>query len=118
MDGLKLTARCLLLIWAGFWAWFLLMHLDEGFETVQIVVAGLALLTALVVLAFRHPLRGGIALIGGAVFSAWFFGNVYARLMLSLPALLVGVAFLVSGRRSAASAAGVSSGSRESSSGS
>lgn len=94
-------ARVLLVLWAGFWAWFVAsVGLSEGLFSSPYPATGLALLAVLVAAAWRKPVLGGLLLLAFAAFSAYLFrAGAQALLGVSLPALLLGLSFLVLGPR-------------------
>jgi hypothetical protein len=98
-----------MLAWAGFWAWFVVtVSLGEPPPPPWwIPVAWLSGLTALVLLAWKRPATGGLAFLSAGTWSAIYFANAGARMLLAAPAILLGVGFLALGRagRSLSSAA-------------
>lgn len=97
---LRLALRGLLLVWAGFWAWFVVMvTLGESPSPAWwIPVAWLAGLAALVVLGWRRPTLGGLALLACGAWAAVYFDNSGARALLAAHALVLGIGCLVLGR--------------------
>ena len=98
---LRLTLRGLVLAWAGFWSWFVVMvSLGESpAPPWWIPVAWLAGLTALVVLVWRWPTFGGLVLVAAGVWAALYFDNSGARALLAAPALVIGIGCLALGWR-------------------
>jgi hypothetical protein len=96
--------RLALVLWAGFWAWFVIAaSLGEPPPPPWwIPAAWLAGLGALVLLAWRRPAVGGLALAAAALASAVEFDRWDTRALLALPALALGLGFLAlawTGRR-------------------
>jgi hypothetical protein len=95
--ALLLALRALLIVWAGFWAWFVLAVSYGGSETpppLWIPVVGLGALALLCLLGWKRPTAGGIALVATGLAAAAFFANPWARALLALPAILLGAGFL------------------------
>jgi hypothetical protein len=94
-----LVLRGLLLVWAAFWAWFVLA-VSFG-ETppppAWIPSAWLAGLAILVVLGWRWPRLGGIVLVAAGVWSATYFHHPGARALLAAPAIGLGLGCLALG---------------------
>ncbi len=106
--SLRLALRGLLVLWAGSWVWLVLAVSYGGGEApppAWIPLAWLASLAALVLLTWRWPIAGGIALIAAAVWAASVFPA--ARVILSLPALVLGLGHVLlgAGRQRAAAVA-------------
>lgn len=99
--ALRLVLRGLLLAWAGFWAWFVLMVTfgESPSPPWWIPAAWLASLAALVVLGWRRPALGGLALIAAGVWAAAYFRNPGARALLAAPAVALGLGCLALGWR-------------------
>ncbi len=97
---LRLLLRGLVLAWAGFWAWFVVMvSLGESPPPPWwIPVAWLAGLATSVVLVWKWPKVGGLALVASGVWAAVYFDNPSARALLAAPALVLGIGCLVLGR--------------------
>ncbi|HJP31059.1 MAG TPA: hypothetical protein QGF95_10935 [Candidatus Latescibacteria bacterium] len=91
-------ARGLLIVWAGFWSWFALVHLAEGLGALPHVAKIVVPLAGVAVLAWTRPFWGGLVLLAGALLTAWYFEHSAARFMLSLPAMLLAVMFVVIAR--------------------
>lgn len=92
------VVRGLLLLWAGFWTWFVLMTLvSEGLGGWPYALRFLGPLAATVVVAWLWPRIGGLLLMLGAAFAAWYSDNAGARILLALPAALCGVACVLAG---------------------
>lgn len=94
-----LALRLLLLLWAGFWAWFVLAVSvgEEPAPPLWIPLAWLGSLGALVMLCWKRPRLGGLVLTGTALWAGWYFANGGARLILAAPALVLGLGFLFLG---------------------
>lgn len=97
---LRLVLRGLLLAWAGFWAWFVVMvSLGESpAPPWWIPLAWLASLAGLVVLCWRRPTLGGLALVAAGAWSAYYFDHPGARALLAAPAIGLGIGCLALGR--------------------
>jgi hypothetical protein len=104
-DGIQLTARALALLWAGFWTFFCVA---SAISEPEGLVAGLmhqlpaVVFVAVVALAWRYELIGGILLIAIAAVAFVFF-RVYAQalvtgLVLLGPPCLSGVLFVTHSR--------------------
>jgi len=95
----RLALRLLLLAWAGFWLWFVVANLVSDLRTVPwwIPVAWLTSLPTLVVLGWKKPLLGGIALIAAGAWSATYFTHPGARALLAAPAVAIGIGLVLSG---------------------
>jgi hypothetical protein len=87
--------RLLHLAWAGFWTWFVIMA--SGWESPPppwwIPTLWLGTLFGTVVAAWKWPLVGGPLLVGVAAATAVFFNSHATRLILSAPALVLGIGF-------------------------
>jgi len=95
--GLRLVLRVLLVVWAGFWAWFVLAVSYGGKEAPPpwwIPAVGLSALTLLVVLAWKRPAAGGVALVAAGLAAAGFFQSPSALALLAAPAVLLGAGCL------------------------
>ncbi len=92
--ALLLTARTLLILWAGFWTWFTIGDgLHHGASSLPYVGGGLLLLAALSITAWRYPGIGAGCLFVGALAAAWWFSGWPAFLLLTLPALVLAALF-------------------------
>lgn len=92
-----------LLLWGGFWAWFVLAvgigDIRSGLAgTAPVMAAWFVSLTALVAAAWRWPRLGGLALIVSGIGAAYFFQHPAPWLMLSLPAVVLGGLSVLIGR--------------------
>src|SRR5262245_19311250 len=96
---LRLVVRWLVLAWAGFWAWFVVaVSIGEPPPPpLWIPAAWLAGLTALVVLCWKRPVLGGLALLASGVWAFATFANPGARALLAAPAIVLGLGCLASG---------------------
>lgn len=96
-----LALRLLLVLWAGFWAWFVVAVSlgEEPAPPLWIPLAWLGSLGALVFLCWKLPRVGGLVLAAAALWAGWFFANGWARLILAAPALVLGLGFLLSASR-------------------
>ncbi|HEX6886293.1 MAG TPA: hypothetical protein VF530_23160 [Planctomycetota bacterium] len=97
--GLRLLrggVRGLLLLWAAFWAWFVVVvSLGEApAPPWWIPAAWLASLAGLVVLCWRWPGLGGALLLAAGLWSGAYFANGGARALLAAPAVALGLACL------------------------
>lgn len=106
---LRLVVNVLLIVWAGFWAWFVLSATLGDAQPVPwwIPTAWLSSLATLVLLGWRWPALGGAALVASGVWAAWYFANPGARTLLAAPAIVLGVASWVSSRGARRSIAAV-----------
>jgi hypothetical protein len=97
---LRALLRGVLLVWAAFWAWFVLAESlgETPMPPWWIPAAWLAGLAALVALAWRWPRAGGLALVAAATASAFVFPDPGAWALLSAPALVLGLASCGLGR--------------------
>lgn len=99
------TALVVLVIWGGFWLLFALGHLVPGHEgrhtpstrDLVAIFAFSAPILALVAVPFFFTRVGGALLIAAAAYSVWFYNNLGAWVLLSLPAAIVGLTLLVVG---------------------
>jgi hypothetical protein len=90
------TPRVAVSAWAGFWIWFVLMvgtsDIAQGLHGAIPAVAGfLGALTALTAAVWIWPRLGGLALMAAGIGAAVYFPNNGARLLLAMPAILIGV---------------------------
>ena len=100
------TARLVISLWAVFWGYFVLAHAFEGDPAATVpVLSGLFAIGFLAWLTWRWMLAGSIACVLAAVASAIYFDNASARLLLSLPLLLVGLLSYAAWRRQRSSSA-------------
>lgn len=92
----RFTLRGLLLVWAGFWAWFVIaVSLGEPpAPPVWIPVTWLASLALAVVLCWRWPAFGGSVLVAAGLVSAAYFAHPGARALLAAPAVGLGLGCL------------------------
>jgi hypothetical protein len=104
----RLALRLLLVLWASFWAWFVVAVSlgEEPAPPLWIPLAWLGSLGALVVLCWKLPRIGGLVLAATALWAGWYFANGGARLILAAPALLLGLGFLLVGSRARLGASG------------
>jgi len=106
---LRLVIRGLVLAWAGFWAWFVIVVSigEPPSPPWWIPTAWLASLAVLVVLCWKRPILGGLALVVSGLLAAWYFDHPGARALLAAPAIALGLGCLAVGRsaRGVASAA-------------
>ena len=93
---LHFVLRALLVVWAGFWAWFVIAaSLGEPPPPPWwIPTAWLGSLAALVALCWRWPAIGGTALVVAGAWAGYVFANPWARALLAVPAIVLGLAFL------------------------
>ncbi len=99
----KWGPRLACLAWAGFWAWFVVVvgvsDIRSGLHgTGAVMAAWLAGLGALTFTLWRWPRIGGLVFIAAAIAAAVYFASPGARLLLSLPALVIGAAAVLSPR--------------------
>jgi hypothetical protein len=87
-----IALRALLLLWAGFWAWFVVaVSLGEKpAPPVWIPLAWLGGLAAVVAVTWRRPAIGGLLLLAGGAWLAYAFPKSWP--ILAAPALVLGVA--------------------------
>lgn len=87
---LGFIGRVLLLIWAGFWLWFAsAVVISEGALPWQAAVFMLSVVV-LAIWSWLEPRTGGILLLCAAIFAGIYFANIWARLLLALPAAVIG----------------------------
>lgn len=80
---------CLLMAWAAFWIWFSIASaIGEGSDGLPHLAMAAGLL-AIVALGWARPRIGALVLLVAGLAAAWFFRNTFARLSLSLPAVLL-----------------------------
>jgi hypothetical protein len=94
---LRTLLRALLIVWAGFWAWFALAVAYGGAEAPPpwwIPAGMLAVLALLVLLAWKRPMAGGIALVAAGAAAASFFRHPATQALLAAPAILLGIGCL------------------------
>lgn len=107
----RLFLRALLLLWAGFWAWFVLaVSFGEAPPPPWwIPVAWLGGLGGLVGLCWRWPRFGGLVLVAAGLWAGGRFDNSSARALLAAPAIGLGLAALTLGwsQRRVSGAAGL-----------
>jgi len=96
---LRLVVRGLVTLWAGFWAWFVVMVTfgEPPAPPWWIPVAWLGSLAALVWLCWKRPTLGGLALAAAGTWSATYFDHPDARALLASPTIVLGVACLALG---------------------
>ena len=90
--------RGLLLLWAGFWTWFIVMVLaSEGWGgwphglMIAVPIWGAS------VAGMLAPRFGGVLLLVAGVVAFWYFPHPGARTLLAAPALALGVAAIALG---------------------
>lgn len=85
---LRITARIGLLLWAGFWTWFLVSVMaSEGVAIEPVaMLSGLCMVTTL---AWCQPRPGAAALVLVAAWSLWCFRNHAAVWLIALPACAI-----------------------------
>jgi hypothetical protein len=88
--------RALLVVWAGFWAWFVVMvSLGEPPPPPWwIPTAWLGGLAALVALTWWRPAVGGVVLLAAGLWAARYFPNSQTRLLLAMPSIVLGLVAL------------------------
>lgn len=96
------VARGLLILWAGFWTWFVVMTAatDDG-GAWKYAGQFLAVLLIPAACAWVFPRLGGMALILIGAWHLFFFRFGTVQLILAAPAIGLGVLFLVMGWRRA-----------------
>lgn len=96
----RLLLRAALLLWAGFWAWFVAAVSlgEEPAPPPWIPLAWFGALAGLVLLCWKRPVLGGLVLVAAALWAGWYFANGGARALLAAPALALGLGFLALGR--------------------
>jgi hypothetical protein len=97
------AARGGLLLWAGFWAYFVLAvgisDIKDGLAgTLPVILTWLVALAALVGLAWRWPRLGGLVIIAAGVGSALYFRYPGNFVLLAGPAVLLGGLIALVGR--------------------
>jgi hypothetical protein len=99
LRGLRFALRAALLLWAAFWAWFVLaVSLGEDpAPPWWIPVAWLAALLVLVALGWKCPRLGGALLIAAAIAAAIAFPDPGARALLAVPAAGLGLGCSIDG---------------------
>jgi hypothetical protein len=86
--ALRLVARLGLLLWAGFWTWFMVSVMaSEGIALEP--VAMLSGLCTVTVLAWFRPRLGAVALVALSAWSLWCFRNGAAIWLIALPACAI-----------------------------
>jgi len=92
---LRVAVRVLMLACAAFWIWFAAATAwtDGGGAWLH---AGkfIGIIVALVATALLKPRWGGVALVAAGIFAGFFFHHLAARLMLAVPAVLVGLGLI------------------------
>jgi len=85
---LRLVARLGLLLWAGFWTWFMVSVMaSEGVALEPIaMLSGLCTVT---VLAWFRPRLGAATLVALSAWSLWCFRNDAAIWLIALPACTI-----------------------------
>jgi len=88
--------RILVLAWAVFWGWFVLMVgggeiLHGTYQGVPYVATWAAALTGLTICVWRWPVLGGVLMLAAGLFAVVYFPSNGARLLLALPAGVIGV---------------------------
>ena len=98
---LRFAVRGALLAWAGFWIYFVLAVTfgEPPPPPWWIPTAWITGLAALAFAAWRWPGMGGLALIGAGLVLAAKFDHPGARALLSAPAIGIGIASVLLGRR-------------------
>jgi hypothetical protein len=100
---IRLVTGTLLLLWAGFWAWFIVSVVISDVRagsTVAIAYGGgtLAALLGACAAARAWPRIGPIALIAYGVASAYVFQGASAMLLMAMPAIILGGVLLAEAR--------------------
>ena len=104
LPVLRAAHGALLVLWAGFWAWFV-VAVSLGEKPAPpwwVPAAWLVGLGGLTAAGLLRPQVGGALLCAAGAFCAVYFRNPWAELMLAAPALLLGVGAVLIGRRLAA----------------
>src|SRR5262245_25740763 len=98
--AVRFVLRGLLLVWASFWAWFVVaVSLGEApAPPAWIPLVWLAGLAGLVGLCWRRPRLGGAVLVGAGLWAGWVFATPGARALLAAPAIGLGLGCLALGR--------------------
>lgn len=95
---LRFSRHALLALWAGFWLWFsVASSIGEPNGLAHLLVPALPIVVCLL-LVWQSARLGGLALILFAVGSASMFRGREAWLLLSAPAMVLGVGYVLSGR--------------------
>lgn len=89
ISGVSLVA---LALWAGFWLWFSISVVISEPTLAWQPYAFIGSLIGLFVAAWRFPRAGGGMLIAAGLFAVYYYDNVWARGLLALPSLLIGIA--------------------------
>jgi len=89
-------ARILAVLWAIPWVWFALaVGVSEivggSIQTIPYLLGWLAALIGLVLTVWRWPRVGGVVMIAAAIAAAVYFNRTDTRLLLALPAGVVGI---------------------------
>lgn len=104
----RFLLRGLLVVWAGFWAWFVLMVTfgEPPPPPWWIPAAWLTGLAVLVGTGWKWPAAGGLLLVAAGLWTGWYFPGTWA--LLAAPALALGIGNLLVGvlSRRASPAAG------------
>lgn len=93
----RLAGRVILVLWAGFWSWFLVAdtagHVIKEQSMVALLYGGGLLLAILSLgfVAWVRPRLGGTALIAYAAFAVYFFAGAPAVLLMALPPAAAGL---------------------------
>ena len=101
---LRWVPRVGVLAWAGFWGWFVLMvgssDIHQGLKgTGWVMAAWFASLIALVAGVWIKPRVGGLMMLAAAMVCVYLFrGPDQTHLILTLPAVLIGLSSLASPR--------------------
>lgn len=94
-----ITARTLLVAWAGVWLIAPLVRAQDIAEGCWPCVLGaIATIAVLVALCLTNARIGGVLTILAGAFAMWYFDHAFVRLALAAPAVLLGGAFLALGQ--------------------
>ena len=88
-------SRALLLSWAGFWLWFIIASAkgDPAGLPWRLLFGGIA--AGLLGVSWFWQRLGGVLMIATGLFSAWYFHNTSAYILLALPAVGIGVLLML-----------------------
>lgn len=88
----KWIGRAVVLLCAGFWTWFVVsVWVSDGSAAMKPALSILVPLWTLVVILWRWPRVGGVLLVAGGLFAAWFFHHKAPLVMMAVPLAAVGV---------------------------
>ncbi|MBL9032540.1 MAG: hypothetical protein JNM80_12645 [Phycisphaerae bacterium] len=101
-DWVRVAFQVGVSVVAAFWLWFAIsVGVSEGRSALPYVAAFCVPVALIAALTWLRPRAASVVLIGAGVFAAWYYPHPAARLMLALPAIMAGLAFLMLPRRGA-----------------